>query len=102
MKSLSLARGRPISLANSRPAMASDQDVGSAERVKLYHSARWLKARRRSLAEHPLCVECEQAGRIVASNVTFWVLSRPVLRGGLCARRFPASLRIFLELSNDA
>jgi hypothetical protein len=87
MKSLSLARGRPISLANTRPAMASDQNVGSAERVKLYHSARWLKARQRSLAQHPLCVECEQAGRIAASNVTFWVLSRLVPRGGPCTRR---------------
>jgi 5-methylcytosine-specific restriction endonuclease McrA len=69
MKSLSLARGRPIDLANTGPPAASELEQANAERTRLYHTQRWLRARGRFLSEHPLCAECERAGRIVAATV---------------------------------
>jgi 5-methylcytosine-specific restriction protein A len=35
---------------------------------RLYHTARWRKARVRFLREHPLCVECQAEGRVVAAK----------------------------------
>ena len=34
----------------------------------LYASARWQRARRHFLAQHPLCAECERQGRVSAAN----------------------------------
>jgi 5-methylcytosine-specific restriction endonuclease McrA len=57
---------RAINLAVAK-APATDLAAGSAERVALYHTARWQHARRRFLAEHPLCVVCEAAGYVIAA-----------------------------------
>lgn len=45
------------------------QDRKQAEPWRaLYKTAAWLRARRAYLAEHPLCAECEQAGRTRAAD----------------------------------
>jgi hypothetical protein len=66
MRIIATRRQIDLSMAKAPP---SDQEAGSAERVALYHTARWLRARRRFLAAHPLCVLCEQAGFVVAAVV---------------------------------
>ena len=40
-----------------------------ADRQGLYWRASWRKARAAYLAEHPLCVECQRKGRLVAATV---------------------------------
>jgi len=35
----------------------------------LYHSPRWRKARQRFLQRNPLCVYCQQVGRVTAATV---------------------------------
>lgn len=68
MKSLRITAQRPtIDLAATRAAIPADMQAGSAERTRLYHSARWQHARRRFLTEHPLCVLCEITGFVVAA-----------------------------------
>jgi hypothetical protein len=42
---------------------------GSAERRRLYKTARWLRLRLEQLQLHPLCVLCEREGRIVPAEV---------------------------------
>jgi hypothetical protein len=67
MKTMSITvKRRQIDLAVAKPP-PSDQEAGSAERTRLYHSGRWQRARRRFLTAHPLCVECEAAGFVVAA-----------------------------------
>jgi hypothetical protein len=48
-------------------AQLPDQEAANAERVRLYHTARWQRARLRFLADHPLCVDCERRGFVVAA-----------------------------------
>jgi len=57
---------RAIDLAVAK-APPTDLEAGSAERARLYHTARWLRARHAFLVAHPLCITCEQAGFIVAA-----------------------------------
>jgi 5-methylcytosine-specific restriction protein A len=52
-----------------KTATIDDQRRGSTERSKLYSGRRWRKLRRAYLQAHPLCVECEHAGRVVAATV---------------------------------
>jgi 5-methylcytosine-specific restriction protein A len=40
-----------------------------AQSHRWYASARWREARQRFLVAHPLCVQCEQAGRVVPATV---------------------------------
>jgi hypothetical protein len=62
MKSLRIgSAARQIAIGNVKP-MLTDMQAGNEERVKLYHSQRWLRARRRFLREHPLCRLCEEQG----------------------------------------
>ena len=68
MKTLKLhIQHRPIALAATHASTASDQWAASAERVRIYHSGRWQRARLRHLRDHPLCVECTAAGLVVAA-----------------------------------
>ena len=39
------------------------------ELAHLYTHARWRKLRLHQLAEHPLCVLCQQSGRVTAATV---------------------------------
>jgi 5-methylcytosine-specific restriction enzyme A len=43
--------------------------TGSAERQRLYRTARWLRLRLEQLQEHPLCALCEREGRVTAAEV---------------------------------
>ncbi|WP_069648969.1 HNH endonuclease [Caloranaerobacter ferrireducens] len=36
---------------------------------KLYNSSRWQRLRKKVLTKHPLCVECEKAGRLTTATV---------------------------------
>ncbi len=36
----------------------------------LYGTHRWVKASKRWLSDHPLCVECEKRGRVTAAEAT--------------------------------
>lgn len=38
------------------------------------YTARWQRARKRYLAEHPLCVECEKQGRLTPATVVDHVI----------------------------
>ena len=68
MKSLTLhIQRRPVDLAATRVTTGSDQRADSKERVGLYHSGRWQRARLRFLRDHPLCVACAAAGLVVAA-----------------------------------
>jgi 5-methylcytosine-specific restriction protein A len=59
---------RQMAIGNVK-SMATDMATGNAERVKLYHSQRWLRARRRFLRDHPLCRQCEERGIVRAASV---------------------------------
>jgi 5-methylcytosine-specific restriction protein A len=59
---------RPISLA-ARGPKPTDREAGSAERAKLYGSARWQRARLRFLQANPLCIACTAGGLVVAADV---------------------------------
>src|SRR5687767_15367037 len=66
MKSLHLgASATALNLSAAPKPLRSEMEAGNAERVRLYHSAHWLKRRAAFLREHPLCVECAAAGYIV-------------------------------------
>jgi hypothetical protein len=52
---------RPISLGARGPA-PTDREAGSAERARLYQSARWQRARLRFLRANPLCIACTARG----------------------------------------
>jgi hypothetical protein len=43
--------------------------TGSAQRQRLYKTARWLRLRLEQLREHPLCALCEREGRVTAAEV---------------------------------
>jgi 5-methylcytosine-specific restriction enzyme A len=58
---------RTIDLAATARVIPGDQEAGSAERSRLYHSARWQRARLRFLADNPLCIECHRAGIVAAA-----------------------------------
>jgi 5-methylcytosine-specific restriction endonuclease McrA len=60
---------RAIDLAATARGAARlpDQELANAERVRLYHTARWQRARLRFLQDHPLCAECERHGLVVAA-----------------------------------
>src|SRR5665213_787608 len=60
------ATHRAIDLAVAK-APPTDLEAGSAERARLYHTARWLRARHAFLVAHPLCITCEQTGFVVAA-----------------------------------
>lgn len=47
---------------------------------KLYDSATWKAIRQIQLAEHPLCVFCERAGRIVPAEEVDHII--PISKGG--------------------
>jgi hypothetical protein len=72
VKSLRMgANVRALDLAATARGAARlpDDEIANAERVKLYHTARWQRARLRFLADHPLCVDCEERGFVVAAVV---------------------------------
>ena len=50
-----------------------DQRRGSAASRGYDH--RWVKARWRYIAEHPLCVECEKVGKLMPANVVDHVVA---------------------------
>jgi 5-methylcytosine-specific restriction protein A len=43
--------------------------TGSAERQRLYKTARWLRLRLEQLQQHPLCALCEREGIVRAAMV---------------------------------
>ena len=51
--------------------MAKDKDYN-----KLIHAGRWLRLRKEILTAHPLCQECQKAGRIEAATEVHHI--RPV------------------------
>lgn len=51
--------------------MAKDKDY-----IRLIHTGRWLSLRKEVLTAHPLCQECQKAGRIEAATEVHHV--RPV------------------------
>jgi hypothetical protein len=65
---------RPIDLAaTARGAapqvMLTTLEQASEQRRALYHTQRWLRRRLAFLRDHPLCVECERRGLVVAAVV---------------------------------
>ena len=60
---------RAIDLAATARGAARppDDEIANAERVRLYHTAKWQRARMRFLRTHPLCVDCERRGFVVAA-----------------------------------
>jgi 5-methylcytosine-specific restriction protein A len=60
----------PPRLSTQRVAAPSiSASTGSAERQRLYKTARWLRLRLEQLQEHPLCAMCEREGRVTAAEV---------------------------------
>jgi 5-methylcytosine-specific restriction enzyme A len=59
------ARHRPSHPATARHEPAQAQRKGSTARGYGY---KWQQARAGYLAKHPLCVECEKEGRVVAAT----------------------------------
>ncbi len=60
---------KPISLAATMRTIQTDVEAGSAERARMYHTARWQRARLQFLADNPLCIECHRAGIVAAAAV---------------------------------
>jgi 5-methylcytosine-specific restriction enzyme A len=70
MKTGSTARQIDLGKGSGRPAMMTTElERAGAERRALYHSQRWLRVRRQFLMDHPLCIECEREGLVVAAVV---------------------------------
>jgi hypothetical protein len=66
------ATARQIDLGKgggSPRTMATQLEQASDERRSLYNTQRWLRVRRQFLSEHPLCIECEREGLVVAAVV---------------------------------
>ena len=81
MKTGSTARQIDLGKGNGKPAMMATQlEQASAERRSLYHTQRWLRVRRQFLMDHPLCIECEREGLVVAAAwlITGSVISEPI------------------------
>jgi 5-methylcytosine-specific restriction protein A len=57
---------RQMAIGSVKP-MQTDMQAGNTERDRLYHSARWKRARLQFLRDHPLCRQCEQRGIIRAA-----------------------------------
>jgi hypothetical protein len=60
---------RCLDLAAKLASVPTDMEAGNAERARLYHSGRWLRARDAFLAEHPLCAPCDRRGLVVPASV---------------------------------
>jgi hypothetical protein len=70
MKTGSTARSIDLGKGSGRPqAMTTSLEQAGDERRSLYHTQRWLRCRRQFLSEHPLCIECEREGLVVAASV---------------------------------
>lgn len=46
-----------------------DRERDQGESRQWIHSARWRKASRAHLCEHPLCAECERQGKVTAATL---------------------------------
>ena len=70
MKTGATARQIDLGKGRGKPAMmATPLELASGERRSLYHTQKWLRRRRQFLMDHPLCIECEREGLVVAAVV---------------------------------
>lgn len=59
---------RPAHLTSARTARAYETSSSRLADKRFYASAAWLRLRSAFLAEHPLCVDCERAGRVTEAK----------------------------------
>lgn len=66
---MGVTTARAIDLAATARGAARrpDDEIANAERVRLYHTAKWQRRRLAFLQSNPLCVECTRAGLVVAA-----------------------------------
>lgn len=59
---------RKAQLCPTHGTRRSERSEATRQRDRFYSTARWLRFRAYYLAKHPLCVDCEEQGRVRAAK----------------------------------